>query len=116
MFKNKKIKHACIRTAMNFGVNKIHIIQRYNNFMLNLNDFKNREFDEDNPSITGIVDKKHKHSKLIKSESNEFTKINKANSGTAKWMEVKWYYKIILLILSDKYLKYYAIINNFFSN
>jgi len=74
---------------MNFGVNKIHIIQRYNNFMLNLNDFKNREFDGDGDN-NGLIHRKIKNSKTINSELNEFTKINKVNSGTAKWMEVKW--------------------------
>jgi len=76
---------------MNFGVNKVHIIQRYNNFLLNLNDFKNREFDEDvsNEKKKFI----NKNSEIINNSKigeNEYIKINKANSGTAKWMEVQW--------------------------
>ena len=29
------LKHACLRTAMSFGINSVHIVQEYDNLLLN---------------------------------------------------------------------------------
>jgi len=77
---------------MNFGINRIHIIQKYNNFFMNLNDLNNRKFAEDmkNLDFSDIYKKQKENNDNNKNLTNEYMIVNKVNSGTAKWIDVRW--------------------------
>lgn len=89
--KIKIFKHACIRTAMNFGINKIHVIQRYNSVLLNVNKFRNEELLENDRKLANNF---RRLSSTISNSSekkeNEFDINSKASSGTSKWMDIIW--------------------------
>ncbi len=59
---------------------------------MNLNDLNNRKFAEDmkNLDFSDIYKKQKENNDNNKNLTNEYMIVNKVNSGTAKWIDVRW--------------------------